>query len=308
MNRSRRDCRIRNGGRGHSIGEAKRRSAGTGRPRACPPRISHRLFRFAQSRGRGRCNAGGVSTRTPARKKAGCGQGPESVAGNDRLARGCRAPEEYGRGSRGSRGTRRDTRIPRLRGGSHSSGAGAECGAGAADFRLADPTAGRAGALDLGGNRTARSGLDARNQRGGRTFPIISRTGDSARKAFGLDWAKDITMDPLERERDRDVERGLDDRRLESALIQFGKAEPRVGLENRLLANLRAERAPAYLRRRWWRALGMVASLAAILVAVRGWGKGRGKKAKEGAAASPTNTRTAHEIVLTSTPPPLVHP
>jgi hypothetical protein len=117
-----------------------------------------------------------------------------------------------------------------------------------------------------------------------------------------------MTMDPMERERDRDVERGLDDQWLESALIQFGRAEPRVGLENRLLANLRAERAQGYLRRRWWRALGMVASLAAILVAVRVEERDRERKPESTAATSTTNRTEARELVQPRPIPQIVHP
>jgi hypothetical protein len=117
-----------------------------------------------------------------------------------------------------------------------------------------------------------------------------------------------MTMDPIGRERDRDVEGGLDDQWLESALIQFGKAEPRVGLENRLLANLRAERAQAYLRRRWWRALGMVASLAAILVAVRVEERDRERKPESTAATSTTNRAEARELVQPRPIPQIVHP
>lgn len=115
-------------------------------------------------------------------------------------------------------------------------------------------------------------------------------------------------MDPMERERDRDVEGGLDDQWLESALIQFGRAEPRVGLENRLLANLRAERAQAYLRRRWWRALGMVASLAAILLAVRVEERDRERKPESTAATSTTNRAEARELVQPRPIPQIVHP
>jgi hypothetical protein len=117
-------------------------------------------------------------------------------------------------------------------------------------------------------------------------------------------------MDPIERERDRDVEGGLDDQWLESALIQFGKAEPRVGLENRLLANLRADRAQAYLRRRWWRALGMVASLAAILVAVRVEERDREWKpgSRSQAETSTTNRAEARELVQPRPIPQIVHP
>ena len=115
-------------------------------------------------------------------------------------------------------------------------------------------------------------------------------------------------MDPIERERDLDVEGGLDDQWLESALIQFGKAEPRVGLENRLLSNLRAERAQAYLRRPWWRALGMVASLAAILVAVRVEERDRERQPESTAATSTTNRAEARELVQPRPIPQIVHP
>jgi hypothetical protein len=117
-----------------------------------------------------------------------------------------------------------------------------------------------------------------------------------------------MTMDPIERERDRDVEGELDDQWLESALTQFGKAEPRVGLENRLLANLRAERAQAYLRRRWWCALGMVASLAAILVAVRVEERDRERKPESTAATSATNGAEARELVQPRPIPQIVPP
>ena len=115
-------------------------------------------------------------------------------------------------------------------------------------------------------------------------------------------------MDPIERERDRDVEGGLDDQWLESALIQFGRAEPRVGLENRLRANLRAERARAYLRKRCWRALGTVASLAAILVAVRVEERDRERKPESTAATSTTNRAEARELVQPRPIPQIVHP
>jgi len=53
---------------------------------------------------------------------------------------------------------------------------------------------------------------------------------------------------------------------LYAALKQYGKAEPRVGLEGRLLANLRAEKEHVSERGNWWRAL---AGVAATLVV--GW-------------------------------------
>lgn len=67
-------------------------------------------------------------------------------------------------------------------------------------------------------------------------------------------------MDPIERERDMN-------QWLESALGQYSKAEPRPGLENRVLANLQAERNRIASRRRWW-AAGTAAALAAMMAAV----------------------------------------
>ena len=53
---------------------------------------------------------------------------------------------------------------------------------------------------------------------------------------MSIDMNDDMNMDPIERE--REVERWLD-----AALTQYAKAEPRAGLEGRVLAGLRAEPA-----------------------------------------------------------------
>jgi hypothetical protein len=56
---------------------------------------------------------------------------------------------------------------------------------------------------------------------------------------------------------------------LESALGQYASAEPRAGLEGRILANLQAERRRMTQRKRWWWAsAGTVAAAAAIALAV----------------------------------------
>lgn len=68
-------------------------------------------------------------------------------------------------------------------------------------------------------------------------------------------------MDPIERERDID-------QWLERALSQYGKVEPRAGLESRVLANLQAERNRIVSRRRWWWAAGAIVAAAAIVAAV----------------------------------------
>lgn len=57
------------------------------------------------------------------------------------------------------------------------------------------------------------------------------------------------------------------DQLLDAVLAQYGKAEPRAGLETRVLANLRAERDRIASRHRWWWA-GIAVATAAIAVAV----------------------------------------
>ena len=68
-------------------------------------------------------------------------------------------------------------------------------------------------------------------------------------------------MDP--RNREPEVEQWLD-----SALGQYGKVEPRTGLESRVLTNLQSERNRIAARRGWWWEAGAVAVAAAIVAAV----------------------------------------
>ena len=56
------------------------------------------------------------------------------------------------------------------------------------------------------------------------------------------------------------------DRVLDAALAQYSAVEPRAGLEDRVLANLRAQRTTVS-ERSWWR-WGLAAALAAIVVVV----------------------------------------
>src|ERR1035441_2367471 len=95
MNRSKRDCRIRNGGRGPSIGAARRESAGNGRARTCPHRLPHCLLRFAQSGRRGRCNPGSFPARAPLWEKDRPDSRPESLAREDCVARGGSTAQEH---------------------------------------------------------------------------------------------------------------------------------------------------------------------------------------------------------------------
>jgi|SRR5580704_3357078 hypothetical protein len=65
----------------------------------------------------------------------------------------------------------------------------------------------------------------------------------------------------------QEVGRSQFDRELSAALAKYASAEPRVGLEQRVLANLQAERAktPSHA---WWRWKSMAAAAAALAVAI----------------------------------------
>jgi hypothetical protein len=67
-------------------------------------------------------------------------------------------------------------------------------------------------------------------------------------------------MEPNSRER-------FDEEWLDAALKQYGQAEPRAGLENRVLASLRIEReraaSPGW---QWWPAVGALTAIAMITV------------------------------------------
>ncbi len=76
-----------------------------------------------------------------------------------------------------------------------------------------------------------------------------------------------MNMDPMKREREVDEW-------LEAGLRQYGKAEPRVGLENRVLASLQVERNRMAAPSRWWW-LVTATALAAMVVAVWVWQSGR---------------------------------
>jgi hypothetical protein len=86
-------------------------------------------------------------------------------------------------------------------------------------------------------------------------------------------------------ERTRDI-----DQWLESALDRYGKAEPRAGLENRVLASLQAERNRIASGRRWWWALGMPAALAAVVLAL--WVGGSVRDRNPGGTAKTSTTQS----------------
>jgi hypothetical protein len=58
------------------------------------------------------------------------------------------------------------------------------------------------------------------------------------------------------------------ERLLDGMLAEYGKAEPRFGLENRVLANLETEKARIAGRRRWWWILGTVSAAAVVAATV----------------------------------------
>jgi len=103
-------------------------------------------------------------------------------------------------------------------------------------------------------------------------------------------------MNPMDRE--REVEQWLD-----SALGQYGKVEPRTGLESRVLANLQSERNRVATRRGWWWEAGAVAVAAAIVTAV--W-FGEGRMPRIPPRTVETSTVTRQENVGVSRPS--IHP
>ncbi len=58
------------------------------------------------------------------------------------------------------------------------------------------------------------------------------------------------------------------DQWLESVLSQYCKAEPRSGLENRVLATLQAEQNRIAPQRPWWWAIGTATALAGVVAAI----------------------------------------
>ncbi len=101
-----------------------------------------------------------------------------------------------------------------------------------------------------------------------------------------------------------------DVRWLDTALKQYGKAEPRPGLENRILSNLHAERARQSLRPWWWRPAAAVVAAAVFAAA---WLLPRRNPEVTGKAATPRQAtisienkgpqRPAGSTVMTRTAP-----
>jgi hypothetical protein len=70
-----------------------------------------------------------------------------------------------------------------------------------------------------------------------------------------------------------DVKRNELDHELDVVLAKYAAAEPRTGLEERILANLRAERTQV-ADRAWWR-WGLAAAAATVVVAAVAWRSGK---------------------------------
>lgn len=87
-------------------------------------------------------------------------------------------------------------------------------------------------------------------------------------------------------ERDRKLDQWLDE-----ALSQYSAAEPRIGLEQRVMAHVRAEQEAHAGRRNWWRWMPAFAAIAAVLivmVAVRPYWEDR-HELKQSRVAGPIN-------------------
>ncbi len=70
-----------------------------------------------------------------------------------------------------------------------------------------------------------------------------------------------------------DVTRDELDHQLDTALEKYAAADPRTGLEERILANMRSARAQAP-DRTWWR-WGLAAAVAAVVVLAMAWRSGK---------------------------------
>jgi hypothetical protein len=98
------------------------------------------------------------------------------------------------------------------------------------------------------------------------------------------------------------------DQWLDSALRQYAKAEPRAGLEARVLANLRAERSRATSRRCWW-AIGTAAALTTMVVTVWVWENGREVESRSAAGITTTTHREESLESIEPAPiPGIAHP
>jgi hypothetical protein len=124
-----------------------------------------------------------------------------------------------------------------------------------------------------------------------------------------------MNTDPTNPTHSNDKAREVD-QWLESALHQYGQAEPRPGLENRVLASLRiereqSERTRVAWRRRWWLPLWSVTAVVLAVVAVWVWQSGREARPRTTAkksAMTQRETAQAGPIKPAAVEPALVKP
>jgi hypothetical protein len=99
--------------------------------------------------------------------------------------------------------------------------------------------------------------------------------------------------------RRQSLDSGVIDRELDAALALYAAVEPRAGLEDRILANLRAERAhpPAHA---WWRWTAAPALAAMLLVALTFFLRS-GERRRDNVAGHPSPSHTAQDSVSNGT-------
>ena len=102
-----------------------------------------------------------------------------------------------------------------------------------------------------------------------------------------VDAARQQENDAIGRDFDRDLGRNLD-RDLDAALAEYSAVEPRAGLEERILANLRIERTRVP-DRPWWR-WSVIAAVAAVVVVALALASRSGKPGHPVIASHPSPT------------------
>lgn len=85
---------------------------------------------------------------------------------------------------------------------------------------------------------------------------------------------------------------------IDAALKQYGKAEPRPGLEARVLASLRVEKENVHDRTPWWAALGVVTAVAVVAATIF-LARGHGVVPEP---AGPSTAVSAPQIEATTSP------
>lgn len=101
------------------------------------------------------------------------------------------------------------------------------------------------------------------------------------------------------------------DRELDTALAKYAAVEPRTGLEERVLANLRAEREQV-AQRSWWRwtVVGTLAVVAVVVVAMLSWkpANNSGKHHPPTEAPRAAETQVASDSEMNRTAPRITKP